>query len=150
MPEVPEKLMSALKWMEKRLRLIAFVLLLALLGGVYYLKSSDKPIEVETPGRTSQKSIPSGDPPSKEKIEAIKADNRKPINETAMNVVLSDNMFSVKAVKEAEERERQAVQLYQQARRLYQQDDYAEAYKRVQEALTYRPNYIRAQDLKAD
>ncbi len=152
MPEVPEKLKKVLKGLEKRLRLIVFIILAALMGLVYQINKQDtaKANNTAAPPRAGKmKQVPSPDPPSMVAIESYLATRQQPIHQSAVNILLSDNMFNAKRIVDTQQREVKANNLYANAENLYNQKKYADAYQKIEEALKLKPGHIKAQQLKA-
>ncbi len=143
--------MKVLKVLEKRLRLIVFIILALLLGAVYQIYNKDAVAanNLGAPSRSGKLlQIPAPQPASMKIIQANLANRQNPIHQSSVNMLLSDSMFNAKTIKDAQAREAQAARLINSAEQLSNQKKYADAYKNVQEALKLQPGHIKAQNLK--
>ena len=144
---MPEKLQNFLRMLQARLRVIAFIVATAMFGFVFYLYQSESGGIPETGVGGGKSKKVELDRDDHERLEAILARNERPIEETEFLDLLSDSMFSVKAVRDAVEQEEKANEKSKEALRQYQDKEYADAYRLCKEALALRPNHFQARAL---
>ena len=137
---------SFLQTLRARLRLIAFLVGAAMLGAVVYLWMSDTGEQALTPvipttfpvkALEHKRDVP-------EAIQQQLASAGVPIDQSPLNRLIADDMFSPKAVEANIERDRQAVQKIAEADAAKAAGNPQEALRLAKEALAIAPYHLRA------
>lgn len=153
MSEQMEKIVNVL---EQNLRIVAFAVAIALLGGVWYVANSGSttvtpPVEEEVVGGGG--GIPGGVAVVDSPVAAIRADLRldqrtTPLERSEFKGLYARSMFDHSSVDIEKQMEAQALQLAQQAQKYYTGGNYVEAVKYCKQALQKHPNNMVALALK--
>lgn len=147
-----EKLLKFWQVIEPRLRIIVWAVYALLLGVVIFIKISER-AEVE-PFKAGDKApkalIPEIPSASAINRSLYPAPQTRLASQPVFASLLSDNMFNIKNVMDAAERDKQASEKYMEADKLVRDQKYPEALKKIEEALSINPIFFKAQSLKKE
>lgn len=143
-----EKLQAFFRFLEARIRIVAWVVGVLLLGAVMYLKSSEAPTPPPSGGGGSTPWPPQDDAAEAKRIQGAVMAEVKPVEQSDYGYLISNSMFNVKSVRNAVEQEAQANERYEEAQRLFRERNYQSAMTAVDDVLRLRPTHLPARQLK--
>ena len=143
-----EKMLMIWQKIEAYLRIIIFVVFIGLLSFVIYLQVNER-VEPSDDARAQAQALPEI-PSGLLQLEERKAQTVSPIETSDFAPLIQDSMFNVKAIKDAIKLEGQANERYKVARDLYEKGQLDQALVECNNALSIRPQHLRARNLVLD
>ncbi|HBF33875.1 TPA: hypothetical protein DDW35_04870 [Candidatus Sumerlaeota bacterium] len=144
-----EQLLKVWLLIEPKLRVIVFIFFALMLGAVVAIKMNER---VDIAGfeenQKKLKVLPSSVGTAEKLQQSLYVVSSQTLtNQSKYASLMDDSMFNVKVVSDTE---KQASEKYQEAEKLYQQQQYQEALNKNEEVLAINPNYLKSQTLKKD
>ncbi len=143
-----EKMLMVWQKVEAYLRVIIFVVFVAMLSVVIYLQLNEHVESVDDAKAQVQPLPPI--PENLVLLQKRKTQKISPIESSEYAPLIRDSMFNVKAIKDAIKLEAQANERYEVARTLFEEGRLDQALVECNRALSIRPQHLRARNLILD
>ncbi|MFP4379752.1 MAG: hypothetical protein ACLFUS_04535 [Candidatus Sumerlaeia bacterium] len=143
-----ENLLIFWQKIEAHLRPLVFLILAGMLAYVIYLRYSERPEPAPQGFGGGSKEELDQNREAAQKVRQNLYPDAPPMEGSAYGSLVADNMFAVKTAQEVAEKEAQANELYQEAQTLYNNEEYEESLRKVNEALAFSPSFLDAVTLK--
>lgn len=146
-----EKLNLLWQQILANLRIIIFVVFAIMLGFVVYLQISESPdVQGSVASAAGDVEQPEDYGDSDEVLSERLLGENEPIERSRYAYLIRDSMFNVKAIQDAIKQESEANEKFQEALRARGQGNLEGALELCNEALTIRPQHLRARQLRAE
>lgn len=140
---MPDNMQNLLQILQARMRVIAFLVAFAMLGAIVYLKVSDAgPKLTPLPPTPSPVALEHKQEVAQDITREFSGDE-VPIEKSVLRNLITDDMFSSKAIQENIQKERQATDKVAEAERV-KAGNPKEALRLVLEALAIYPHHLGA------